>query len=121
MRKLIIVVGFILFVVIIWDRMGPGLATLFGDGFEQGKMPACESRVVIGLLKRAIEESPAARVAGLTVADLSDVKLAEGRWDDDKQHCEGIAFTNAGRRKVVFTVEWMKAAKDKIWLQTNIF
>jgi hypothetical protein len=38
-----------------------------------------------------------------------------------KQHCEAVLYTNAGRHRVHFTTEWMSAAKDKIWLKTQLF
>lgn len=97
------------------------IATNSHPEFTNGRMPPCESKTVANLLKQAFENSPAAKIGGMTVYDVGDVRAVAGQWSDAKQHCQATVFTNTGRRETSFTTELIGADKDKIWLETSVF
>lgn len=87
------------------------------DSFVAGKMPNCGERSVEKLFRQAIEDAPGNKARQIKVLDAVDFATAAGSTDD-RRICTVTLFTNAGKENVKFTLEWMTAAKDRIWLQT---
>jgi hypothetical protein len=86
-------------------------------GVEVGNMPDCTTAAVQKLLRQAIEEAPGNKARQIKVLDAMDFASAPGSTND-RRICTATLFSNAGKETVKFTLEWMSAAKDKIWLQT---
>lgn len=93
------------------------LYAYFSTDFIAGQMPACDSKGVAALLTQAVNGSPAGKLQGVTVFDVTGALQIPAI--DDKQRCQATLFTNAGKRQATFTLEWMSAAKDKLWLQVE--
>lgn len=88
-----------------------------------GVMPACDSSQARRLLKRTLEQAPAARQAGITVAKLGAFRetgfvpvTAKGT---EMRLCTGDVFFSAGRQDVAFTLQWTSPKKDELWIEAD--
>ena len=87
------------------------------DSLVAGKMPDCAAAPIKKLLRQAIEDAPGNKAAQIKVLDAVDFAAVPGS-SDEHRICTAIVFSNAGKETVKFSLEWMTAAKDRIWLQT---
>lgn len=89
-------------------------------GLTPGVLPACDSPYTRRLLRRTIEQAPAAHAAGLQVLRLGFMRHHLDGVRDTSQLparvCEAEVFANAGRRTLGFSLEWTDAEKNEVWL-----
>ncbi len=88
--------------------------------FMAGTLPACDSPYTRKLLRQTIEQAPASRAVGLEVLRLGFVRHHLDGVRETSQLparvCEAEVFANAGRRTLGFSLEWISAEKDEVWL-----
>lgn len=84
-----------------------------------GQMPACDSPVSRRGLRNTITNAPGAKLVGLTVSQIDTVSelASEPASTPDRRVCLATVFTNAGRKLVGFTLTWVNAAKDDVYLE----
>jgi hypothetical protein len=83
-----------------------------------GRLPTCESRLALKMLKDALAEGPGAQMRGLKVFDaVEPVELPA--LNENTRRCSALVFMNDGRKRVAFKMEWMTRAHDRWWLQVE--
>lgn len=82
-------------------------------------LPAVDAPEVIAIAQRAIEESPAFKLAGSLVGPISISDVGEVSYDRAKQKriARGIFKTKFGSETIFYSVEWQNRSKGIIWVQ----
>lgn len=97
----------------------------FQSSFEAGRMPVCDSGVVRQLLKKTLDDSPAAKdgFKVLKLGDFSDVSPNNaGRPVDPNpptRTCLGEVFSNRGHIQVQSVLSWADGDKDDLYLEVS--
>jgi len=86
--------------------------------FRPGEMPGCDQPVVTQLLRNALTESPPGAARNVAVLGVSSI--AEKTGGHDRRVCAATVFTSAGNYQITYTIEWIDAAKDKLWLHGDV-
>lgn len=119
-------------VFICWGifQQGGGMAQLSSTY----ALPTCASTEAQDALKRAVQNSPRAKQAGLQVHDIINAgpsKIAmtmnngsASRLDAVGQPvthiCEAVIFTNGGRSEVLYTIEWIDKARQRWYVEVKL-
>ena len=97
----------------------------FQSSFEAGRMPVCDSGVVRQLLKKTLDDSPAAKdgFKVLTLGDFSDVSPNNAGQPVDPnpstRTCLGEVFSNRGHIQVQSVLSWADVDKDDLFLEVS--
>lgn len=97
---------------------------LFGVLFSSGcsisnKLPNCADPQVISVLKKAITDTPAFKLLGLSNVDVTDVSERPSSTAD-KRICRGNMNLgeHIGSQVVYYSIDWQNKEKNEFWVQT---
>jgi hypothetical protein len=117
--------GCILLAVLILWRAGaiPPVLRLFGVDTDlvNGIIPKCDSASVLSTAKKAIEEAPTSKLFPISMFEIRNVVEKEYRTEDGTRSCEGIAFTNLGKRQARYSIEWSDRARRTFYVRVELF
>lgn len=94
--------------------------------------PDCTTDKAVTLLKEVVTNSPQGRAGGLTLFEvekprsigrLSASELPRGVvvvGAPEKSVCEAVVYTNAGKRRVTYTLRWLDRAAGKVWMDSRL-
>ena len=128
MKRYGVAIGVVVAVLAIGDRVW-SIHTRhehgFQSSFEAGHMPVCDSGVVRQLLKKTLDDSPAAKdgFKVLKLGDFSDVSpINAGRPvnpNPPTRTCLGEVFSNRGPIEVQSVLSWTDNDKDDLFLEVS--
>ena len=95
-----------------------GTALMSGCFFSK-KLPDCADPQVLDVLNKAITNTPALKLLGLSNVEIADIS-ERPTSTPDKRICRGsMSFgTNLGSQVVYFSIDWQNKDKGEYWVQT---
>ncbi len=83
------------------------------------KLPDCTDPQAISILKKAITDTPAFKLLGLSNVEISDVS-ERPTSTTDKRICRGSMYLGEqiGSQVIYFSIDWQNKDKNEYWVQT---
>lgn len=91
----------------------------FATVMQAAQLPNCDDTEVAETLKKAITNSPAYKLLGVSDIEIKDVSERPSSTED-KKICRGslVLGKDLGQQVIYFSIDWQNKDKGEFWVQT---
>ncbi|ENX33920.1 hypothetical protein F889_02584 [Acinetobacter colistiniresistens] len=95
-----------------------GIVLSSGCSFTK-KLPDCADPQAVGILKKAITDTPAFKLLGLSEVSIADISERPSSTAD-KKICRGSINLgeHVGSQVIYYSIDWQNKDKGEFWVQT---